>query len=54
MSAHNLHAHRIRVIREEYARSYGGAKRAAEILGMSHAAVRKMASRHGVAKCRKK
>lgn len=46
--------YRLNTIISEYAKGHGGAKRAAAILGMSHAAVRKMASRHGVAKCRKK
>lgn len=39
------------VISAEYSNGHGGAKRAAAILGMSHCAVRKMASRYGVAKC---
>jgi len=43
---------RLRVIREQYATGYGGAKRAAKLLGMSHDAVRQFARRHGINRAR--
>jgi len=43
---------RLRVIREQYATGYGGAKRAAKLLGMSADAVRQFARRHGINRAR--
>ena len=43
---------RLRVIREQYATGYGGAKRAARLLGMSPDAVRQFARRHGINRAR--
>ena len=48
-----IRLHRLRVIREEYAKGHGGAKRAARILDMMPDAVRQFARRNGIARCRR-
>ena len=48
-----IRARRLRVIREEYAKGHGGAKRAARLLDMLPDAVRQFARRNGI-NCRRK
>jgi hypothetical protein len=48
-----IRLHRLQVIREEYARGWGAAKRAARRLNMMPDAVRAFASRNGLARRRR-